>query len=109
MPCPRSSLWFDASRQTLAQAAPTCFEIVDRILDGENRVKVWREHRGLTSKALAEKAGIAQSFLPQIETWKRDGTVETLQKIAAALDLSLDDLVDQGAIGGKRRTVKTER
>ena len=68
-------------------------EIVDRILDGENRIRVWRDHRRLTSAALAEKAGIAQAFLSQIETGKRDGTVVTLRKIAAALGVTIDDLV----------------
>ena len=67
--------------------------IVDRILNGENRIRVWREHRGLTSKALAEKAEIAQGFLSQIETGRREGTIETLRKIAAALSLTIDDLV----------------
>ncbi len=68
-------------------------EIVDRILNGENRIRVWREHRGLTSDALAGKAGIAQGFLSQIETGRREGTVETLRKIADALSLTIDDLV----------------
>lgn len=66
--------------------------VVDRILNGESRVKVWREHRGLTSSRLAELAGIGQGFLSQIETGKRDGTVGTLRKIAAALNVTLDDL-----------------
>ena len=69
------------------------FEIVNRLLSGENRIRVWREHRGLSSAALAEKAAIAPAYLSQIETGKRDGTIETMRKIAAALNLTLDDLV----------------
>ncbi|ACL60536.1 helix-turn-helix domain-containing protein [Methylobacterium nodulans] len=68
-------------------------EIVERLLGGENRIRVWREHRGLTAKALAEKAGIAQPFLSQIETGRREGTIDTLRKLAQALNLTLDDLV----------------
>ncbi len=68
-------------------------EIVNRILDGENRIRVWREHRGFSCKALAEKSGIASAFLSQIETGKREGTIETLRKIADALSLTIDDLV----------------
>jgi DNA-binding XRE family transcriptional regulator len=67
--------------------------IVDRILSGENRIRVWREHRGLTLQMLAERTGIAQPLLSQIETGGREGTVETLRKIAAALSLTIDDLV----------------
>lgn len=68
-------------------------EYVYRMLDGENRVAVWREFRGLTAKALAEAAGITQAYLSQIETGKRDGTIGTMKKIADALKLTIDDLV----------------
>ncbi|KQP02646.1 helix-turn-helix transcriptional regulator [Methylobacterium sp. Leaf93] len=68
-------------------------DIVDRLLDGENRVRVWREYRGMSAKELAAKAGIAKPFLSQIETGKREGTVDTLRKIADALSLTIDDLV----------------
>lgn len=68
-------------------------EIVDRLLSGENRLRVWREHRGLTVRALAERAGLAQPYLSQIETGRREGTVETYRKLAGALSLSLDDLL----------------
>lgn len=68
-------------------------EVVDRILSGENLVRVWREHRGMTVAALAEKAGITQPYLSQIETGKREGTLHTMKKIAEALKLRLDDLV----------------
>lgn len=68
-------------------------DLVDRVLAGEPPVRVWREHRGLTAQALAEAAGIAQSYLSQIETGKRDGTVETMAKIAGALGVLVDDLL----------------
>jgi DNA-binding XRE family transcriptional regulator len=68
-------------------------EMVDRILDGENPIRVWREHRGLTIKDLAEAAGIAAPYLSQVETGKREGSIETLKKIASALKLTIDDLV----------------
>jgi ribosome-binding protein aMBF1 (putative translation factor) len=67
-------------------------EMVDRILDGENPTRVWREHRGSSVKDLAEKAGIAPAYLSQVETGKRDGTVATLRKLADALGVTLDDL-----------------
>ena len=67
--------------------------MVMRMVAGESPVRVWREHRGLTMAALAERAGIAQPYLSQIETGKRDGTVETMKKLARALDLAVDDLI----------------
>ncbi|MBN9021594.1 MAG: helix-turn-helix transcriptional regulator [Rhizobiales bacterium] len=66
--------------------------IVDRILDGENKVRVWREHRGLAAKDLAAMVGISAAYLSQIEKGTRDGSFETIKRIAAALRLSVDDL-----------------
>lgn len=68
-------------------------EFANRLIDGENPIRVWREYRGLAVKELAEKAGIAAPYLSQVETGKRDGTVETLRKIADALGVTIDDLV----------------
>lgn len=68
-------------------------DLVDRLLSGENPLRVWREFRGLTVKALAEEAGVASSYLSQIETGKRAGTVETLGRLAAILRTTIDDLV----------------
>jgi DNA-binding XRE family transcriptional regulator len=66
--------------------------LVDRLLANENPVKVWREHRGLTLTALASKAGIGKGYLSQIERGTRQGPVMTMQKLAAALNVDLDDL-----------------
>lgn len=68
-------------------------EMVNRILDGENPVRVWREHRGLSTKALAEVAGLAPAYISQIETGKREGTIKTMRKIAVALNITMDDLL----------------
>ncbi len=68
-------------------------DMVARILAGESPVRVWREHRGLTAQALAEAAGLAQSYVSQIETGKRDGTVDTLVKLAGVLGVLVDDLI----------------
>jgi DNA-binding XRE family transcriptional regulator len=67
-------------------------EFANRILDGENKIRVWRELRGMTAAVLARKAGIARPYLTQLETGKRDGTVGTLRQIADALGVSIDDL-----------------
>jgi len=68
-------------------------EIVDRLLDGENRIRVWRDHRGLSATELAAKAEISAAYLSELETGKKTGTVETLRKLANVLKLDIDDLV----------------
>ncbi|AEF98661.1 helix-turn-helix domain-containing protein [Methylomonas methanica] len=68
-------------------------EIVNRLLNGENKIKVWREHRGLTQAGLAESCKMAQASIAQMESGKRTGTIAALKKIAETLDVDLDDLV----------------
>jgi DNA-binding XRE family transcriptional regulator len=67
-------------------------EIADRLLAGENPVRVWRRHRGMTLAELAERAGTGKGYLSQIETGARAGTAATLKKLAEVLDVDLDDL-----------------
>ena len=68
-------------------------EVVHAILDGENPIKVWREYRGMTQKALAEQAGISVPYLSQLETNKRKGSLDVLSAIAKTLNVSLDHIV----------------
>jgi len=68
------------------------FEMVERLLSGESPVRVWRDHRGLTARELAAKAGISPAYLSEIETGKKAGSLETMGKIARTLNVSLDDL-----------------
>ena len=68
-------------------------EIVARLLDGEPPVRVWREYRGLTQAQLAERADITQGAVAQIESGKRRGSVDLLRKLAAALEVEVDDLI----------------
>jgi len=66
--------------------------VVARLMEGENPITVWREHRGMTLRALADAAGIDPGYLSQLENRKRVGPVATIKKIATALRLDLDDL-----------------
>jgi DNA-binding XRE family transcriptional regulator len=67
--------------------------MVNRILDGEKALRVWREHRGLTLKELADKAQVSAPFVSQIEKGQREGSVETMRKLADALKTAVDDLI----------------
>lgn len=68
-------------------------ELVYALLDGANPMRVWREYRGLSQGDLAAEAGISASYLSQLESGKRTGTAEVLSAIAAALDVTIDDLI----------------
>lgn len=64
-----------------------------RLLNGESPIRVWRELRGMDQSELARATGISPAFLSQIEGGQREGKVATLKALAAALRVSLDDLV----------------
>ena len=67
--------------------------VVYAILDGENPIKVWREYRGLSQQEAAERARISVSYLSQLQTNKRKGTLHVLSAIAKALNVSLENIV----------------
>lgn len=67
--------------------------VVGRLLDDEQPLKVWREQRGLTRAGLAAKAGLTAGHVAHIETGRRQGTADTLRRLATALDVTVDDLV----------------
>lgn len=69
------------------------FEMAERLLDGMAPVRVWRQHRGLTARALAALAGLSSSYLSEIETGKKPGSVKALHALATALEVDVDDLV----------------
>jgi DNA-binding XRE family transcriptional regulator len=85
---------YDESKQAIdagEELVPA--DVTYAILDGRNPVRVWREYRCLTQQQLAGAAGISVPYLSQIESGKRKGSTGVLAALAAALHLSVDDLV----------------
>ena len=85
---------YDAAMERIAAGEElVTAEVVYALLDGGNPIRIWREHRGMSQSELATRAGISASYLSQLESGKRDGTMDVLQGIAVALGVVLDDLV----------------
>ncbi|TCS59950.1 helix-turn-helix transcriptional regulator [Varunaivibrio sulfuroxidans] len=68
--------------------------VVKRLIDGENPVKVYREWRDLTQEALAEKAGVSAGYVSQIERGTRRASRKKLLVIAEILGVAFDDLAE---------------
>lgn len=64
-------------------------------MDIAQSIKKCREEQGLTQKALADKMGVTPVLISQYENGKRNPKIETLRKIADALEMSVTDLVGQ--------------
>lgn len=67
---------------------------VNRLLNGESPLRVYRDLRGLTQAALAEQAGVHRVTVAEIETGRKQGSIDTLRKLAHYLNVEIDDLVN---------------
>lgn len=85
---------YDRAKAAMAGGAEELIPIdyANRLLDGENPLRVYRDLRGLTQAALAEKAGIHRVTVAEIETGRKQGSITTLRALAGALGVKLDDL-----------------
>ncbi len=84
-----------AAREEAAHADYLSAELVSRLLAREHPVRIWREHRGLSQEELAGKAGVARSYLAEIEGRKKPGSLDANRKLASALGLTVDDLLPE--------------
>ena len=66
---------------------------VRRMIAGESPLRVWRSYRGLTQSALARTSGVNRVQIADIEAGRKNGSVETVRKLADALGVAVDDLV----------------
>jgi DNA-binding XRE family transcriptional regulator len=66
---------------------------VNRILDGEPPLRVFREWRELSQTALADQSGVNRVQIVEIEAGRKTGSVATLRKLASTLGVTIDDLI----------------
>lgn len=58
------------------------------------KIKQLRIKNGITQKELANKSGLATGTIQQYELQKRKPKLETVEKIADALNVKIDELLD---------------
>ena len=66
------------------------------IMRGKNPIAAFRSYRGMTLRALSEKAGIATGYISEIERGLKPGSASALVRIAGALGTSIDVLALPG-------------
>jgi len=87
---------YDRARAALAGGKDELIpsDYANRLLDGENPLRVYRDLRGLTQATLAGRAGVNRVTVAEIETGRKQGSIATLRALAGALVISLDDLAE---------------
>lgn len=69
-------------------------DILDALTAAQDSpVKIIRKHRGLTQEELAQNAGISRSYLTEIETGAKEGSLRTMKALSIALNVDLSALV----------------
>jgi transcriptional regulator with XRE-family HTH domain len=73
------------------------------------RIRALRIERGMTQEGLCERASISIDAVTRIERGSRTPTIDTLEKIAAALDVGVADLVKTTAVRPAAETAPIRR
>ncbi len=67
-------------------------DVARRLVAGEHPIKIFREHRALTQKELADAANTSTAYISQIESRHRQASRDMVRRIAEALNVDTDDL-----------------
>lgn len=66
------------------------------------RIRSYRTAKGLSQEKLAELSGCHPTYIGQIERGEKNATIESIEKIAAALNISLSRLFEMLGSGEDR-------
>ena len=69
-------------------------DVVKANTRGDNLIKAWRDHFGLTQAELAERAGMKQAALARLETSKSTPRRPTIDRLAAAMGIDPEQLME---------------
>lgn len=75
-------------------------------LDLGRRLRVLREERGLSIKALADKVEVSESFLSQVERGTANPSVASLRRLAEGIGVSVGDLFEDR--GGRGSVIRVD-
>ena len=71
------------------------------------RIRNYRTQKGLSQEKLAELAGCHPTYIGQLERGEKNATLESVERIASAMDISLSELFDKlGKSGGNNIAAK---
>jgi transcriptional regulator with XRE-family HTH domain len=80
---------------------------IERVDVGE-RLRAIRRLRRATLRTVADRAGLSESFLSQVERGRANASVASLKRIAAALGVNVADLFEPNGSTGNPRVLRRE-
>lgn len=89
----------------MASSAPDVAEEIDV---GE-RLRELRRFRRATLRTIADRSGLSESFLSQVERGRSSASIASLRKIAEALGVSMADLFGPDGVPGPKVLRKGDR
>lgn len=66
-----------------------------------NRIRSYRKIKGLSQEKLSELASCHPTYIGQLERGEKNATIESIEKIAEALNISLSQLFDKLEVDDK--------
>jgi transcriptional regulator with XRE-family HTH domain len=89
----------------MARSAPD----VTAEVDVGERLRTLRRFRRCTLQTVAERSGLSESFLSQVERGRSNASIASLKRIADALGVSMADLFEPDGLPGPRVLRRDER
>ena len=78
-------------------------------IDVGERLRALRRFRRCTLRTIAERSGLSESFLSQVERGRSSASIASLRRIADALGVSMADLFEPDGMPGPRVLRRDER
>ena len=69
------------------------------------RIRMYRTRKNLSQDALGEMAGLHGKYIGQLERGEKNATLESIEKIARALNLPFEILFENIIVGGTRNEI----
>ena len=88
---------------------PSSAPDVQAEVDVGERLRALRRSRRATLRTVAERSGLSESFLSQVERGRSSASIESLRRVADALGVSMADLFEPDGLPGPRVLRRDER
>ena len=69
------------------------------------RLRAYRTQRGWSQEEMAERADLHTTYIGQLERGEKNATIESISKVAAALDISLSKLFENISLASSEKDI----